>query len=250
MYLSRLILNPRTRAVRRDLADCHELHRTILGGFPDLNGKGGEARETFGVLHRIDIHPRSGAIVLLVQSQEKPDWSKLPEGYLLENTGTENPACKAIDEQYGKIKAGDVYAFRLRANPTKKIGTSRIEDIKAGKPKNNGRRVPIRNESDQILWLKRKGAAGGFELMSTKRFSELSDVLISEEGHQKIYTFDTGIKAKVQKNARENRLTFGSVLFEGTLKVTNAEKFLETLKSGIGSGKAYGFGLLSLAPAR
>jgi CRISPR system Cascade subunit CasE len=42
-------------------------------------------------------------------------------------------------------------------------------------------------------------------------------------------------------------LSFGSVLFEGRLKVTDKEKFLDVLYAGIGTGKAYGFGLLSIA---
>jgi len=34
------------------------------------------------------------------------------------------------------------------------------------------------------------------------------------------------------------------------LQVTDAEKFRESLKTGIGTGKAYGFGLLSIAPVK
>jgi CRISPR system Cascade subunit CasE len=45
-------------------------------------------------------------------------------------------------------------------------------------------------------------------------------------------------------------MTFGSVLFEGVLQVTDPDGFRETLATGIGSGKAYGFGLLSIAPPR
>ena len=39
-----------------------------------------------------------------------------------------------------------------------------------------------------------------------------------------------------------------SVLFEGLLRITDETCFLETLVRGIGSGKAFGFGLLSIAP--
>jgi len=44
-------------------------------------------------------------------------------------------------------------------------------------------------------------------------------------------------------------LTVGDVLFDGRLVVTDADRFRETLTAGIGSGKAYGFGLLSIARA-
>jgi len=45
-------------------------------------------------------------------------------------------------------------------------------------------------------------------------------------------------------------MTFGAATFEGILEVTDAEKFRQSLKQGIGTGKAYGFGLLSVAPVR
>ena len=44
-------------------------------------------------------------------------------------------------------------------------------------------------------------------------------------------------------------MTFGSVLFDGELEVNDANAFRAALRSGIGSGKAYGFGLLSIARA-
>jgi CRISPR system Cascade subunit CasE len=39
-----------------------------------------------------------------------------------------------------------------------------------------------------------------------------------------------------------------SVTFEGTLTVTDAEKFVEALKSGIGREKAYGHGMMTIMP--
>jgi CRISPR system Cascade subunit CasE len=53
-----------------------------------------------------------------------------------------------------------------------------------------------------------------------------------------------------QRTARSRpRLVFGSALFEGLIEVTDVDLFRQALVQGIGSGKAYGFGLLSIAPA-
>src|SRR5919198_4626090 len=99
----RLILNPRSRAVRRDLADCQELHRRIMAGFPDLRTNG-DARSQLGVLYRLDIHPRSGVPALLVQSRVRPDWSGLLSDYLLETDGEPpNPDSKPIEAAYGAL---------------------------------------------------------------------------------------------------------------------------------------------------
>ena len=43
-------------------------------------------------------------------------------------------------------------------------------------------------------------------------------------------------------------MTHLAVRFDGLLRVTDAGDFRETLICGIGPGKAYGFGLLSIAP--
>ncbi len=77
MHLSRLILNPRSRPVQRDLADPYQLHRTVMSGFPAT------LPNTERVLYRLDEDPRAGRLSLLVQSQEPPDWSALPADYLL-----------------------------------------------------------------------------------------------------------------------------------------------------------------------
>ncbi len=247
MYLSRLILDTKSRGVRRDLGDCQHLHRTVLSAFPDLGGST-DVRQQFGVLHRLDIS-RNGTPVLLVQSTEKPDWSKLPAGYLIEDSSIENPACKQIAEQYGHIATDDIFLFRLRANPTKKTGTTKKSDIAAGKPKCNGTRIPLKDESSQIEWLTRKSKDSGFELLSVKTIPELIDAIANDEGSV------TGMKTNARGNQSmkgsdtTNQLSFASVLYEGRLRVTDRDLFLSAIGHGIGPGKAYGFGLLSIARA-
>src|SRR5262245_34578903 len=85
MYLTRLLLNSRTRAVQHDLADCQHLHRTLMRGFPDDLGP--EARARLGLLFRVEPEHPDGGLALLVQSQAVPDWSGLPQGYLLAPPG-------------------------------------------------------------------------------------------------------------------------------------------------------------------
>ena len=257
MYLSRLILDTKSRAVRRDMSDCQQMHRTILSAFSDLESKGIDARQKFGVLHRLDMS-RIGAPTLLVQSNERPDWSRLPAGYLIKDPSLENPACKNIDEQYDGISDGDVFAFCLRANPTKKTGTTKKSDIMAGKQKNNGTRVPLHGDDAQINWLMSKGIGGGFAILQVKIASRLadpeaylqhgplSDATINDEGLWKSKSLKGHQK---DDSGKINDLSLASVLFEGRLRVTDRDLFLETIKKGIGPGKAYGFGLLSIARA-
>jgi CRISPR system Cascade subunit CasE len=239
LYLSRLILNLRSRDVRRDLSDCQNLHRTILKAFPQQGGNGQGARAEFGVLFRTDVDRRSGLVTLLVQSQAAPDWAHLPPGYLADAGGADgaNPACKPVGEVYESLQSGARLVFRLRANPTRKIETKSLADG----TKQNGRRVELRTEGEQMAWLRRKAEGAGFRLLAVRLRGDVPRVRAAPEGKAMGWRGE-GVE-------KRQRLTFASVLFEGELEIADAEKFRAAIAAGIGTGKAYGFGLLSLARA-
>lgn len=232
MILSRLVLNPRSRRVARDLADCQELHRTVLSAFPEAAG--GSARQRFGVLFRIE-YCRGAAPVLLIQSSENPDFSALPSGYL-----AQPPKSKDIGAAWRGIAHDSVLRFRLRANPTRKIETK----SGPGGARRNGRRVELKTEEEQLKWLARKSRESGFEIVSVRAAAEYPDVWVSAEGKV------SGSRGLPDGAGSKPRLTFASVLFNGKLRVIDMEIFRATLEHGIGSAKAYGFGLLSVARVR
>lgn len=225
MYLSQLILNPRSREVRRDLADCQQLHRTLLSAFPQADSEA--ARAEFGLLFRLETNPRSGSVTVLAQSLVQPDWHRLPDDYLLEESRTQNIADKYTTEVLSNQRQ---LRFRLRANPTRKIETKSLPDG----TKRNGRRVELFREADQIQWLRRKSETAGFRILELR---------LNENG------LNLRTSPETKTFSRAKQLTFGSVLFEGELEITNAEDFQKALTGGLGTGKAYGFGLLSIAPS-
>jgi CRISPR system Cascade subunit CasE len=216
MHLSRLLLNPRNRQTRRDLADCHDLHRTLLAAFPQARSEA--ARAEFGLLFRLDTG-RDGSAAVLVQSLHEPDWTRLPEGYLREPA-----ASKPVAAIYDGLLANQRLTFRLRANPTKRLPIL----IENRKDKERGKRIELRREEDQLAWLVRKSGEHGFRLLGARVHPEQ--------------------KAMGERGGKP--LAFGVALFEGELEITDAARFRQTLTEGIGSGKAYGFGLLSVAPVR
>jgi len=236
MFLSRLQLNMHNRAVRRDLADCQELHRTLMAAFPHTKVRA--ARDEFGLLYRLEFAARSGLATAIVQSASEPNWGQLPSGYLLE--AENNPACKPVNGSYSSLMAGQRLAFRLRANPTYKTGTRR-KDAEGGK--SNGKRIEIRGEENQIAWLHRKADQHGFRLVGVRIRPEVADVRARPESKV------IGWREVNDDSAPKRQLTFAAVVFEGLLEITDADKFKQTLADGIGSGKAYGFGLLSVAQA-
>lgn len=231
LYLSRLILNTRSREAQRELADCNRLHARVMAAFPSTLGST-PAREHFGVLYRLDLLENPAQARLLVQSNHTPEWSSLPLGYLAPSADDRgNPAVRSIEEELGRIQAGMQLRFRLRANPTKRVSAGNAEQD----PRWHGKRVELRRESEQLAWLERKAGEGGFQLLSVQMAGRsVPDVRVHEAPKQ---------------HGRRNdaRLSFGVALFEGQLRVADAARFSETLRGGLGSAKAYGFGLLSVA---
>ncbi|HEX7021255.1 MAG TPA: type I-E CRISPR-associated protein Cas6/Cse3/CasE [Trueperaceae bacterium] len=221
--MSLLRLDPHSSEVQRDLRDPHDLHRTIMSAFPSVLDPEQEARAHWGVLHRLEYQTKAGRVLLYVQSRVEPNWSVLPSGYVLDD-GMANPAVKSVARAYDTLKAGRTLRFRLRANPTRKIKT------KSGTngDRRNGKRVPLRRTDDQLSWLRRKGEQHGFDLLQVNIVATGSAELI--ESH---------------KTGR----TFQGVVYEGYLTVRDAMRFRDALERGIGPGKAYGFGLLSIGPA-
>lgn len=244
LYLSRLYLNPRSRQVMSELAHPYEMHRTLMRAFPKLaDDAQSKAREEYGVLFRTEIDDPAGVIKVYVQSLVEPDWSFLDDldVYVFEHAGKPGYESKDIMPAFKQIKNGQILSFRLLANPTKRVAKS--DDPMRGK------RVELTREEDQIAWLIRKGqeaykdVPGGFELLIRPAESgegSIPAVMVCPEGKQ------TGRK---RDGSGSHGTTHFFVLFEGVLRVTNADAFLETLSRGIGSGKAFGCGLLSIAPS-
>jgi CRISPR system Cascade subunit CasE len=228
MYLSRLILNPRSRQVQHELADPYELHRTVSRAFPDGLFKAERTEENAtNVLFRVDLHPRTRIPTLLVQSRQHPSWNFLSaekKDYLLGQydlpLDVENPSVREINL---KLREGQTLAFRLRANPTVK---------KDCEGKKQGRRVGLIHEEDQHKWIIRKLEVAGATLVSVNIINEqlMRGKLFIEKEQQK-------------------RMSFLSVQFDGILQVKDTGKLISNISSGFGSAKGLGFGLLSLARA-
>jgi CRISPR system Cascade subunit CasE len=242
MYLSRLILNPRSRQVQRDLADPYELHRTLLRGF--AQGKVDTPRHdegAAGVLFRLDAHPQSGLPILLVQSQLQPDWSFLQAesmgAYLLPPDPWHDDDNLAVKAPRLEFLSGQTLAFRLRANPTKRLN--------AGKG-HKGKRIGLYEVDQQLDWLKRKADQSGFRLL-TAQTSRDEKIKLDDAIPAKLKPGDS---IKEEPPRQMHKLEMFSVQFDGILQVTDPDRFLATIQSGIGSGKAFGFGLLSVAPVR
>jgi CRISPR system Cascade subunit CasE len=172
-------------------------------------GRDGEPRD---FLMRLDRR-REGFRLLIVSPIEptRPDWCP---------ADAESWKTKPIPESYFTRRR---YAFQLCANPTKKV-RSRPD----GSLPKHGRRVPLGKREELVEWIKRKSDQGGFTVDEAT-----------------LRTFSRG-REYFEKNGRQG--LHSAVEFKGMLTVTDPAKFHETFTRGIGSAKAFGFGLLAIAP--
>lgn len=175
-------------------------------------GRDGDKRN---FLTRLDQH--RGGFRLLIVSQTaptRPDWCP---------PGEENWKTKPVPVSYFSCRR---YAFQLCANPTKKIAKTLLD----GSLSKNGRRAPLRTRDELVAWIKRKGEQGGFEV-----------------DEQALRTFPRGRDYFERKGVRG---LHSAVEYQGVLSITDPARFQEAFKCGIGSAKAFGFGLLAIAPLR
>ena len=208
MYLSQLLLDPASRRVQSELSNRYELHRTLTAQFPS------NQPSEIKLLYRIEIPERQvyQPITLLVQTMVEPNWSELSGSGLLMDT----PQIKTFDPD---LLTGAYYYFRLLANPT----------IRTKQPDGKSKRVGLYTTEAQTEWLQRKAQQSGYSIKSMN----LSDLGMVES-----------IK---KKNNQIYQIKHYAVQFDGLLSVTDSQLFKLTLVKGIGSAKAFGFGLLSLA---
>jgi CRISPR system Cascade subunit CasE len=162
-------------------------------------------------LSRLD-QQKAAFRLLIVSPNEptRPDWCP-----------NESWQSKPIPDTYFSRRR---YAFQLCADPTKKITKLGTD----GSPTKNGKRVPLRTREEYVGWIIRKGEQGGFAV-----------------NEDTLRTFSRGREYFEKQGIRGMH---SAVEFQGVLSVTDPAKFHTTFRLGIGSAKAFGFGLLVIAP--
>ena len=244
MYLSLLIVdvgtNPdRPRPGRLWLRNTYRIHQRLCMAFPsrerkdrdpeflkpyspeDFSSGAGRPREA-SFLFRVD--PQTGKNpAIVVQSALRPDWD-----YAFHNALHFLAAPPSVREYHPSFSVGDRLRFRLKANAIKRARQQSLHPSGAAMdPKWIGKRVPVPRQSIAD-WLNRRAEGAGFALVTLDR-TEAGYVYLNKTAEP-----DGGLRLR-------------SVLFEGVLSVTEPAALAKKIESGIGSGKAFGFGLLSVA---
>lgn len=242
LYLSRLCLNPLFAPALKLAADPYELHRKLLNALPcgpKPKPCTPDQPKTADMLFRVDIAD-TGPVVLL-QTNEEPDWDALE---LAPRALRSPPETKPYILE---IKPGLRLSFRLLCQPAiRKSGQFGFKPNGKRKP---GPRRACRNDDQRMEWLRRKANDGGFviETVGLTLIGWGNTKRIQSKGGDPTETYE---EARKRAFSSSDRQRLGAVRFDGVLVVTDAEKLHIAICNGIGPQKAFGFGLLSIAPLR
>lgn len=210
--LTKIVANPSHQHVRQDLRDVQRMHHvlTTLACRPEF---GPSSRSAAGLLYRVE-HTATG-VHILMQSTTQPDRDRLIPGYDFVGSTDLGPLLDHLD-------TGVRVRYRIVANPTK------------SSPRGSGQRGELRPliGEEALGWWERKAHDSGLKLDSIES------------------TRNAKLTGNRNKGGQHARLVITTTTFEGTAVLTDPPAVRDAILTGIGRGRAYGCGLLSIVPLR
>jgi len=157
------------------------------------------------------LEPGRGVVApfLLVQTLQAPNWEAV---FAACGADYGELAPDFPKEFHPVFHSGQRLRFRLRANPS---------------VMRNRKRYGLLRKKDQLDWLKRKLSQAGTKVLSAE--------VVGKEW------------LTARRALKGSRIELLAVTFEGFLLVEAPQPLLTAVKEGVGHGKAFGLGLLSLA---
>lgn len=218
-FFTRIEINPRRRASARVLASPHRLHGAVGTCFPP-------SRRPTRPLWRVD-HTPAGTVLYLV-SDVAPD----PTGFVEEHGWPAAGGWQTRDYTpvLHAVRDGAAFEFRVAVNPVRNV-TAPGPDGEPGRGR--GIRMAHVTAAQQAAWFASRSSDWGFSV-----------------GDPDAPTFRIVERRVLEFPRGGATVTIGMAVIEGTLTVTQPDDLRARLLDGIGPAKAYGCGLLTLAPLR
>lgn len=228
-HLTSLALDVRHPQVASDLADCHQLHRTVMrlidseGPFETVDGSP-TLRMTTNTLFRVNTG--AGQAELLLQSSRPVDHSRLPDGSVLRRRDLD------LRRVLGRIDVDTRIRYTLIAAPVK--NTTRTDDHGNAI---RGTKTPLMRIDEVTRWWDRR----------------LPQIGLSADSHDGIplLRIDPAPSAIGKKKQADGQHLIQHRAFRigGIATVTDRALLSKAIHDGIGPGKAYGMGLLTVVPS-
>lgn len=242
-FLSRIWINPLRQGAQKLLQHPQAMHAAVLGGIPTQ-----PVQER--VLWRIDTDcPRRPA--LFVVSASRPSWEHLVEQAGWSGADTPQAEVRDYEPLLQRVEADRRFAFRLAANPAQatKNPDKLTGSQKAARERDPRRPVIVghRTVAHQIDWLLSRVASWGVRIPAAR-----TDETADDDADTGAPPPDVRVAARQRLSFPRQggqRVTIQQVLYEGHLIVEDPLRLRDVLTSGVGRAKAYGCGLMTLAPS-
>lgn len=226
MYISRTPLNVVRPEAIELVSSPYKMHAAVENAFPP-----GTVRDSSQgrILWRIDpVRDGGHAAWLYVVSPEKPDFTHIDEqaGWPISGKSESKDYSALLD----MLKNGQRWAFRLKANPARKVFQDKGRRQRDGVVNTIQGHVTIAQQEE---WLIQRSERHGFKILE------------NEDGSKQL---SLSQRAKSTFDRKGEHVTLVTAVYDGVLEITDAQLFRATLCSGIGRAKGFGCGLLTIAP--
>uniref|UniRef100_UPI003F495150 type I-E CRISPR-associated protein Cas6/Cse3/CasE n=1 Tax=Streptomyces chartreusis TaxID=1969 RepID=UPI003F495150 len=252
-FLTRFRINTARTGARRLLSSPQSMHAAVLAAFPDLMPTDPNTPKGQRVLWRLD-HRARAEVMLYIVSPTRPDLT-----HLVEQTGwpaaatPESPGwqTRPYSPFLDRLTTGDRWAFKLTANPVHTIRRTPDEPRKL---------TAHLTAVHQTRWLLDRQDTCGFRILEKTDNQRLlpggtthngkhehhGDRYALSVGNQRSLSFDKTRNATASRRGKP--VTLVTVTYDGRLEITDPALLRRTLTQGLGRAKAYGCGLITLAP--
>ncbi len=247
MYLTRFPINKTRRETHRMLASPYRLHAAIAGSFPTGGMADGSTSDAGRVLWRLDeqgdglvLYIASPSIPSLTGLDEQIGWPDLPQQW----------ETRDYDAFLSRITEGRKYTFRLVANPV-------VSRVGSKNGRGDSRRMGHLTPLQQAAWLIGAAAYEGTGVEPPALFVNQPVTRAERNGFAVERDLVTGSPRLVVSHERKltfnrgaggSRITLATAQFDGVLRVIDAQALRCALVEGIGHGKGFGCGMMTVAP--
>lgn len=247
MFLTRIYLDPYRRGARKLMRSRQTMHAAVLNCFPPGSLDDAAAPRVLWRLDRVATrsgHPLQGspAYALFISSPVPPDPAHIVEAAGYKTYGV---VVRELDGFLDRLEAGQRWGFRLCVNPTFR---------EKGQLGRDGRKKILAHvtQEQQTKWVLDRAERCGFKILESADLGGELPVLEDSQG-QRVdgkNLLINGVERNLVEFRHGNDLVRLSIAtFKGVLEVSDPQTLRHAVVNGIGRGKAYGCGLLTLARA-
>lgn len=211
MYLTKFNIEINDTRAIKILTNVNEMHKLVMKGFPNVESA--DARKSLHVLYEVNMTKKNVSII--VQSDMLPDYTFDGAENLIKNVEQ-----KDLSPVLNKIENEKVLRLEVISEPYKKVKNLNSK---------NSRRHVLTNFYEKMEWFKRKLEDKGCRIIK----ADVKDDQLLVSG-----------------NKNGHKISYHPSKYTCLVKVTDEDAFKEMLQNGIGSGKAYGMGMVKVIGIR